>query len=176
MEGGKNMSLLELHFQKKATIILDFSKPIPQISPEEIDNLMTQTEFNQLWLQLKASSENDQKKKLWYIFGISLAIFGAILIITLLSLFNIIGGKYPIMALFILYSVILGTKWILQMRRGSDIRVETIAKINNIQLQPKGLRLIIRNEEIEDYKSQTTATKRYLDLVVQKERPESKIA
>lgn len=56
------MSLLELHFQKKATIILDFSKPIPQISPEEIDNLMTQTEFNQLWLRLKASSENDKKK------------------------------------------------------------------------------------------------------------------
>ena len=80
------------------------------------------------------------------------------------------------MALFILYSVILGTMWILQMKRGSDIKVETIAKINNIQLQPKGLRLIIRNEEIEDYKSQTTATKRYLDLVVQKERPESKIA
>lgn len=159
------MSLIELHFEKKITVELDFRRSIPRIYPEEINNRISQQEFDKIWLLLKQSTDNQlRKSRIAFKFGI--AIFAALLLLAFLSFLHVIAGKKIILMTLFIYTVILGTFAVLQTKKRTEIREDVISRINEKELAPKGLQLRVRTEEYQDYKSQATLRHKYLDIFI----------
>ena len=159
------MSLLETHFEKKLTAKLDFDQSAPLINTEIVNDQITQAEFNKIWLELKNSSDN-YHQRVRRMFRICVVMSCILLVLAFLALLNVIGGKILIFMLLLVQVVATAIIAVLASRKGAEIRPGVLAKINKTDLQPKGLKLDIRTEQIQDYKSQVTTQHLIMDLIV----------
>lgn len=159
------MTSLDVPFEKKITVKLDFTQPTPIINPEQLNNLITQEEFNKIWARLKSSSETFyQRMKI--IFIICLGIGVILIIVSLMSWLNVVGGKYPLFALLFIHAVLTGIITLLQIRKSCKVKRSLIRDINFQELQPKGLKLVIRSEQIQGYTKKVTTRNQLMDLIV----------